>query len=188
MHVNPAAGSLAVTAYANLFSGAVLTLYSGAIPASSSTAITTQTPLVSYTFRAPGFVGTPGSDILAASLVTALGSPVGNGVATWARAVLSAAPWVTATSYARGALVTSGSNLYVCIVPGVSETAPTAVAYAIADWAIYWDYVGPAGTLVLADYTVGAGGSGSDIILNAVGISIGVNVILAGFSIQVQVV
>jgi hypothetical protein len=60
------------------------------------------------------------------------------------------AAWATATSYASGAVVKSGSNSYICTQAGLSASAPTGTGTGIVDGTCLWNWYGGAPTLPLS--------------------------------------
>lgn len=191
MNLAVSPGSLAISGYTNLFNNAILSLWSGTIPATPETTAT-GTQLFTFTFAATPFSTltiVPPFDTLSATF-TGPGTFLNAGTAGYGRAVMAApAARVNTTAYTRGNLVTASSNLYVCIAPGTTSgtSTLTTATYGIVDGTAAFDYVGVAAvSSVLADFTVGT--SGTDIVLGTTTITSGVTVTITSFKIQVSTV
>lgn len=196
MNLSQYNGALALVAFANLFGGATLTIYSGTQPVSPETALSGNTALASYTFATPGFSGVPstsgGYDKLLASFVSNSANPTASGTATFARATFASNVWASSHAYTRGAIVSANSNYYVCTVSGTSAGSggPSTQTYGIVDNTAGWDYIGTTastGVTVLADYTVGTT-SGFDIQIGNTNVQVGTSVTITSWTVQIAVV
>ena len=193
MNLASAPGTLAIVNYCNLFTSAVMTIYSGTQPATSETALSGNTALALYTFSVAAFSGVPtvsgGFDYLAASFVSANASPAATGTATFARVVFATpAARANTTAYTRGALITASSNLWVCTASGTTSgtSTLTGTTYGTLDGTAVFDYVGLASTTTnLCDLTVGT--TATDIILGTTSITVGTTVTISSFHLQVAV-
>ncbi len=193
MNLAQISGALGLEIMNLLFAGATLTMYSGTQPASPETALSGNTALVTFAFASPAF-GEPayssGKMTAVGSLVTASVSPTTSGTVSFARATLATAAWAASHAYAYGALVTSGSNVYLCLGNGTSgTTGPTSTAAgAITDGTVTWVYIGPTSSTVTADYTCGITSGTFDIVLGSTTITVGVQVDITSFTQSIPVV
>ena len=78
-------------------------------------------------------------------------------------AIRTVAAWAASFNYPRGALVTNGGNVYVCVVAGVSAGSggPTGTGAGIVDGAAVWDYILTGGGLNLFTYLMPADPGGT---------------------------
>ena len=192
MQLAYAPGSLAVSGYCNLFNGGTLSIYSGSDPGPE--AAPTGTLLCSWTFSSPAFTGvvtqnSGGFDFYTASFSSTSSTPVASGTAGYARATM-ATPVARAntTAYARGALVTASSLLWVCTAAGTTSGTSTLTAngYGVLDGTAAFDVVGPSSaSTTLADFTVGT--SGTDVVLGSTSINTGTTVTISSFKIQAAI-
>lgn len=98
------AASLSCTAITQALSGGTIALYSGAQPATTDTAITSQTKLVQLTFGSPAYGTVSNGAALANPIAPATG--LANGTATWARYLTSGG-----LAVADGSVGTSGCDV-----------------------------------------------------------------------------
>lgn len=123
MNAAQATVSSGLSAMGALLNNGTLVLYSGAMPATPETGITTQHPLITFQFSSPAF-GAPafsGGQMQAqASFVNNSVTPSASGIATWARSFASSG--VAVCDYSVG---TSGTDITMSsttITAGSAET------------------------------------------------------------------
>lgn len=101
-------------------------------------------PPASFSAVVLTLAGTP-STVVAAGNGASIGGIV-KFVTTASATIATAASWATSTSYALGAVVTSGGNVYLCTAAGASTTAPTSTdnTISVLDGAgpLAWRFIG----------------------------------------------
>lgn len=192
MYLAAAPGAIAISSFSPMFNGGTLTIYAGNVPFTAESALDgTNTVLCTYTFSSTAFgaVSTGGGfDTQTASFVSSTASPANTGTATFARATFTSTTWTATHAYVVGNIVSKSSNYYVCILAGTSgSSGPTGTGLAQADGSTAWSYIGPtSGGTVLAQMTVGTGGS-SDILLSNTSIQVGTTVTITSLALQLAV-
>ena len=191
MHLSVNASNSMLTSLSNLFSANLLTMYSGVMPATPSTALSNNTALVSYTFTYNAFsapTNSAGTTTIAVSLSNATQTPIANGQVTFARATMVPLTWTIGTPYFIQQIVNVNGNFYICIVSGTSHgtggTGPSGTGGTIVDGTVVWSYISAntGQNNVLADFTVGT--SNADIIIANTSLSTLVPVTITSLSIQ----
>lgn len=190
MFLASAPTALALNSFTPMFNNATLTIYSGTPPATAETALSGNTQLVQYTFAASAFstVTTSGGfDTQTAAFVSSTATPTNTGVATFGRVNFVSAAWAATTAYTRGAIVSAGSNYYVCILSGTSASSgPTGTGLAQSDGTTAWSYIGPtSGGNCLCQLSVNT--TNADILLANTNIQTGVTATITSLSFQVPV-
>ena len=186
--------SLALEGYTGLYKNALLSIYSGAIPATAETALSSNILLCSFQFTSPPFltvVSSGGYTYQIGQFVSNSVAPVASGIASFARATFALAAshsgaWTTATPYTLGDIVTSNNSYWVCIVAGTSGgVAPLgANAMGVSDGVCAWNYINPVSAgQNLGDFSVGLTSS-SDLQVGNTTISTGTNVVLTSMRFQ----
>jgi hypothetical protein len=193
MNVSQIMGNQGLEIMNRMFAAAVLTMYSGTMPATPETALSGNTALVAWTFNTTGpFTSPPtfGSSKMtaAANLVASSVNPTSNGTVVFARCVITTSAWAVSTAYAYGTIRSNSGNNYLCVGAGTSAGSggPTTTVEGITDGTVTWNYIGSTTSTVLSDYTVGT--SASDIIVGTTTISVGTNVNISSFTQSIPVV
>jgi hypothetical protein len=185
---------LALAGYTNLFSNALLSIYSGTQPATAETALSGNTLLCTFQFAATPFAtvtSSGGYSYQVGSFVSPSVSPAASGIASFARATfalnsVNAGAWTASTVYPYGTIVSSNNSYWVCVGAGTAGvTAPIGTnVNGVSDGGAVWNWINPVSTgQYLGDFTVGLSSS-SDIQLGNTTISTGTNVVVTAFRFQ----
>jgi hypothetical protein len=160
----------ALNAITALLGGGTLNMYAGTQPASPETALAnSNTLLASFTFAKPAFTSAQQSSSIeeqSAVFQPASVQPSANGTVTFARASMATSAWAAGTLYNAGQIVSANSKLFYCLASGNSSAqfpGPNSTSASIQDGSVYWQFLGDATAIIVADFTVGT--SGADIIV-----------------------
>jgi hypothetical protein len=181
-----------------LFNGATLTFYSGGVPASPETGVTTDTALCVFTFAATAFAApafSSNTESATATFTTSSVTPTASGTVTFARAGMVTHPWTASATYAQlYTVVVNSANYYILTKAGTAAASggPSGTAFLapVADNSAQWTFYSPTTGVsnVLADFIVGTATSGNDIVIGSTAITTSVNVSITSFVLQTSAV